>query len=173
MRTYGHTVKLIFESAADQGSSFWFTVPFSKPLSPGSMVQEPSLPASTNRVLVIDENETVRQMIQEQLRSWALSSQAVSSGQTALELLRQEEKLGRPFPLVILDMHMPDMDGVLFARLVKNDPALAGTKLIVMTSAGSPLDASAVSTFGFSAWIAKPPKPEELQERLASLLPPQ
>ena len=158
-----------FENAPGGGSTFWFTVPLRRPGAAGEAPEEAEVPAQ-NRVLVIDENETVRQMIQEQLRSWALSGQAVSSGQTALELLRREAVAGRPYALVLLDMHLPDMDGVIFARLVQNDPALKGTRMIVMTSAGSSLDAPAAAAFGFSASIAKPPKPEELQERLAFLL---
>ena len=160
-----------FDSTPGRGSIFWFTVPFQKPSAEGDSVQGTPLSAQ-NRVLVIDESETGRQMLHEQLRALAFSVQAVSSGQTALALLRREAKAGRPYPLVVLDMHLPDMDGIIFARLVKNDAALAATRLIVLTSAGASLDASAATAFGFSACIAKPLKPEDLLERLASLFKP-
>jgi len=159
-----------FESASGQGSTFWFTVPFKRAAMAGAPTEESSAPWIRSRVLVVDESDTSRQMIQQQLHSWALASEAVSNGQAALELLKREQKAERPYPIVILDMHLPDMDGVVFARRLRADPALAGTKLIVMTSAGAPLEATAASALGFSSCITKPPTLEALHERLASLI---
>jgi len=161
-----------FESAPGQGSAFWFTIPFHKRHVHGPVVQMPSLPWVKARVLIVDENETVRDLVRQQLSAWALASESASSGQSGLDLLRREQKAGRPFPIVVLDMHMPDMDGTHFARTVKNDPALKNTKLLVMTSADSPLDAFTSGSLGFSGSLSKPPKLEELYERLASLIEP-
>jgi CheY-like chemotaxis protein len=69
-------------------------------------------------------------------------------------------------------MHLPDMDGVAFARAVKSDPALAETKLLVMTARESPLDPSTSASLGFAGWVSKPPKPKELYERLATVIEP-
>ena len=104
------------------------------------------------------------------LRSWALASEAVSNGEAALELLSREQKAGRPYAIVLLDMHLPDMDGVVFARKIRTDPALARIQLIVMASAASFLEPEAATALGFAGWIAKPPKFEELHERLAALI---
>jgi PAS domain S-box-containing protein len=161
-----------FESTAGRGSTFWFTVPMQRPQAAGAVVQEVSPSWARARALVVDENETLRQMIQQQLRGLSVASEAVSTGQAALDILRREHGAGRPYPVVILDMHLPDMDGVVFARKVKSDPALAGTKLLVMADASSALDPSAATAFGFSNWIAKPPKLEDLHERLAALIDP-
>jgi len=158
-----------FESAEGQGSTFWLTVPFNRSTAAGALSQDVPAPWMRTRVLVVDENETVRQLVQENLRIWALASEAAPSGEAALELLRREQKAGRPYSIVILDMHLPDMDGVVFARKIHMDPALIGTHLIVMTSTES-FPESAATTLGFSGWISKPPKLEELHERLASLI---
>jgi CheY-like chemotaxis protein len=64
------------------------------------------------------------------------------------------------------------MDAVTFANSIKNDPALAGTKLLVMTGDDSPMDASTSVALGFTGCVGKPPKPDELYERLASLIEP-
>jgi len=161
-----------FESAAGQGSTFWFTVPLQRPQPAGVVVQGVSPSWARARALVVDENETLRLMVQEQLRGLSVASEAVSSGKAALDLLQREHRAGRPYPVVILDMHLPDMDGVVFARKVKSDPALAGTKLLVMSDASSALDPSAAAALGFSNWIAKPLKLEDLHERLAALIDP-
>jgi len=161
-----------FESASAHGSTFWFTIPFTKRHVHGPTVQVPSLPWTRARLMVISENETYRRLIQQHLSGWALASEAISSGQAALELLRREEKAGRHFPIVLLDMHLADMDSVAFARSVQSDAALKGTKLLVMAGEGSALDMSTLLPLGFSGWISMPPNPEDLYERVASLIDP-
>jgi len=161
-----------FESVPAQGSTFWFTLPFDKRHVHGPTVEAPSLPWIRERVLVVSENKTYRQLIQQQLAGWTLASESVSSGQTALELLRREKKAGRSVPLVLLDMHLPDMDSVVFARSVKSDPALSGTNLVVMTGGESVLDESAAVPLGFAGCLRMPPQPEELYQCLALLIDP-
>lgn len=161
-----------FESAEGQGSTFWCTIPFNKRHVHGPAVQMPSLPWTRARVLVVDENETYRQLLQQQLRTWSLASEVVSSGQAALDLLRREHKAGRPFQIMIADMHMPDMDAAILARSIKNDASLTAAKLLVMTSEDSMLDAATSASLGFSGSLPKPPKAEELYERLVSLIDP-
>jgi CheY-like chemotaxis protein len=74
---------------------------------------------------------------------------------------------------VLLDMHLSDMDSVEFARQVKNDAHLNGTKLVVMTGDESALDASTAIPLGFSGCLRMPPQPEDLYQRLAGLIDPQ
>ncbi len=161
-----------FESVAGQGSTFWFTVPFNKRHVHGPTIQVPSMPWTRARVLVVSDNETYRQLIQQQLSGWSLTSEKVSSGQTALELLRREHKAGRPFPIVLLDMHLSDMDGIVFARSLNADSALSKTKLVVMTGSDNFLDDSTTSTLGFAGAVHMPPQAQELYERLAGLIDP-
>ncbi len=161
-----------FESAAGKGSTFWCTIPFNKRHVQGPVIQMASRQWARARILVIDENETARQILQEQLRTWALASETASGAQTALELLRREHQAGRAIPIVILDMHLPDMDAVALAREIRNDAALASTKLLVLTSPEAPMDPATALSLGFASWLVKPPKAEDLYERLASLIEP-
>lgn len=158
------------ESAEGQGSTFWFTVPFNKAHVQGVGVQPPSPAWARARMLIVHESETSRQLLQQQLKLWALASEAVPSGQTALEILRHEQKAGRPFPIVLTDMDLPDMDAVVLARSLKQDPDLAQTKVLVMVSGTRPMEMSEASSLGFAGWVSKPPKMEELHERIASLI---
>ena len=161
-----------FESVPNQGSTFWFTLPFEKRNMQGPIVQMPSLPWTRARVLVVDDNETYRQLLQRQLIGWSLASEVVSTGQGALDLLRREQKAGRPFPIVLVDMHLSDMDAVALARTIHDDASLRETQLIVMSGNDVPLDASTCASLGFAGWIPRPAKPEELYDRLTMLIEP-
>jgi PAS domain S-box-containing protein len=160
-----------FESTEGQGSVFWCTIPFMKRNGKGPMVQVASQPWAQARVLVVDENETYRHLLQQQLNSWALSSEGVSGGQAALDFLRREHKAGRPFPMMLIDMHLSDMDAVSLVRALRSD-ALSKIKVLVMTSSGAALEPSAAASLGFAGSVAKPVQPEELYERLVALIDP-
>lgn len=159
-----------FESRAGEGSSFWCTIPFKKRQSQGPVVAMTSMPWTRARVLIVDESETVRQLLKRQLNAWALSSEEVATGEAALAMLAREQKAGRAFPIVLTDLHLPDMDGMVLARTIKQDAALGGTKILVMSSAEAPLDPQSLSPLGFSGWLPKPPKPDALHEALARMI---
>ena len=65
-------------------------------------------------------------------------------------------------------MHLTDMEGVAFAKAIKNDPALAHTQLVVFT--GDKIDASTARALGFAETVVKPHKAEALYERLTHLI---
>jgi two-component system sensor histidine kinase/response regulator len=136
---------------------------------PAPVVNVPVLPWTKARVLVVDENGPARQAIRDQLRAWSLASEGAASGETALDLLRREAASGRPFQIVLLDMHLADMEGVAFARAVKADPALAAIHLVVLTE--TTLDSTIANSLGFSACVPKPPQAGMLLDRLAGLIP--
>ena len=160
------------ESAPGHGSTFWFTVPFNKDHVRAPAVQVATLPWTRARVMVVSENETGRQHLQQLLRDYALASEAASSGHTAIEILRREYKASRAIPIVLIDMNLSDMDGVAFAKAVKGDKAIATTKLIVMAGRQESMDTDTLATLGFSGMLRIPPHPQELYERLASVINP-
>jgi two-component system sensor histidine kinase/response regulator len=83
------------------------------------------------RVLVVDDNATNRQILQHHLTAWKMEAVCAAGGEEALQLLRS-----RPCRAAILDMQMPGMDGMMLARAIKADPAIAGTQLMLLTSMG-------------------------------------
>src|SRR5262249_19006246 len=115
------------------------------------------------------ESETYRELIQQHLRTWTVTSEAVATGESAFEILRHEQQAGRPFSMVILSMHLPDMDAVAFAKLVRDDPSLKAAKLLVM-SGGDAGEAATLPWLGLAGSVGLPPKPEELFDRLQHLL---
>lgn len=159
-----------FESHPAEGSTFWCTIPFKKRHAQGPSVQMVSAPWSRARVLVVDESETLRQMVRQQLNTWSLASEGAPSGEAALALLKREQSAGRGFPIILVDLHLSDMDGSSFARAIAQDATLAGTKVLVMTSTEVPMEPGALADLGFAGWVAKPPKAEALYETLSRLI---
>jgi signal transduction histidine kinase/CheY-like chemotaxis protein len=124
------------EGPLRQGSAFHFTASFGLPAAaaPYSSSQEPvdlrGLP-----VLVADDNPANRLILVEVLRSWGMVPTAVADGLGALEALEGAQSHGNPFPMAVLDYQMPGMDGCAVAVRIRENPGLAGMKILILTSA--------------------------------------
>ena len=90
----------------------------------------------------------------------------VSSAATpreAISLIQSAAARGRPFDLAILGMEMPGMDGLTLAQTLKNDPTTAAVKLVLLTSLGRRGDAAKVKEVGFSAYLTKPVRKDQMR----------
>ncbi|HEV2743177.1 MAG TPA: PAS domain-containing protein, partial [Rubrobacter sp.] len=118
------------ESEPGEGSTFWFYLPLEKQPK-GAPPATPSRRASLLdlRVLVVDDNETNRRIVHEQVASWGMSSGMAEDGHGALEKLGRAAEEGDPYHLAIADLQMPGMDGMELAHRIKADPAIAPTEL--------------------------------------------
>ncbi|HRX71576.1 MAG: response regulator [Gammaproteobacteria bacterium] len=120
-------------SEVGRGSTFWFTVK----LAPSDQTPAPSkrvcLPAGF-RVLAVDDHPVNREILQQHLASWNLHTDSACDGTEALAKLRAARQAGAPYDLALLDMNMPDMTGLDLAQAIKADPAIAATRLILLSS---------------------------------------
>jgi CheY-like chemotaxis protein len=116
------------------------------------------------RVLVVDDNATNRRIVTTHLGNWGLPARATESPREALRWIQAAER----FDVAILDMHMPEMDGVALARAIRQEPAGAAVPLVLFTSLGR-REARAEDE-GFAAYLHKPIKPSLLFDALASIL---
>jgi signal transduction histidine kinase/CheY-like chemotaxis protein len=156
------------ESKPQQGSTFWFEVPLplaESELGPRDEV-EPELEGL--HVLVVDDNRVNRSVLAERLARWQLDSHECPSGQRALQMLRDAKADGRPFQLAILDYHMPGMDGIELARVVKADPELRDTVLVMLSSISQRASARQLEEAGCAAYLVKPVHHAELRKVLAA-----
>jgi len=92
------------------------------------------------------------------------------NGTEALELLRREAATGDAFNLVILDLQMPEMDGLTLAQTIRADPLIQKTRLVMLTSLGLRLDAEAWRSAGIDAYLVKPVKESRLFDCLATVM---
>src|SRR5262249_9463677 len=121
-------------------------------------------------VLVVDDNATNRRILLDTLSNWGLKPVAVEGGAVALMALYQAHEAGEPFPLVLLDCHMPEMDGFRLATEIKVRPALSATTIIMLTWAGQISDCERRRQIGLAACLTKPVKQAELLSAIVMAL---
>jgi PAS domain S-box-containing protein len=161
------------DSELGRGSTFWFTVRLQRP-SAGDGLEDTRPPATlaqaaSLRVLVVDDNDTNRTILREQLVPVGLQVTSVGDGASALEVLRRAVQRGEPFAVAILDRHMPGMDGLTLAREISGDPALANMPMVLLTSLGEE-DRRDVQAAGFQHVLTKPVRQSQLLAMLSTLL---
>jgi signal transduction histidine kinase/CheY-like chemotaxis protein len=122
------------------------------------------------RVLVVDDNATNRQILEVTLRNWGLTPVAVSRAAAALRELTAAQRAGSPFPLVISDVHMPEMDGFDFAAAVRADHAHEGTRIVLLSSGGYHDDSVRCRDLSIGAYLTKPVKQSELLDSILEVM---
>src|SRR6185436_5097601 len=100
---------------------------------------------------------------------WQMRNGSVNSAAGALEILRARARSGQPYDLAILDFQMPGMDGLALAREIKNDPAIARTHLILLSSMGDQMGPEVLAAAGIEACLLKPVKQSRLFDCIATV----
>ncbi|MBD1864407.1 MULTISPECIES: CHASE2 domain-containing protein [Trichocoleus] len=154
------------ETQLNQGSTFYFTflaqaVP---ELVPSQVASAPDQLAG-KRLLIVDDNATNRQILSLQAQSWEMLPETVESGAATLDRLRQEV-----FDLVILDMQMPEMDGVTLAGEIRKLPGCQYLPLVMLTSLGRPEGNAQTIAAKFAAFLTKPVKQTQLYNALLQVM---
>jgi PAS domain S-box-containing protein len=157
------------ESTPGKGSTFWFTAKFEKQKQTATVPEFKSKLAGL-RLLIVDDNETNRNLLLHQTAALDMRPLGASSGEEALEKLRQEAACGDPVALAILDMQMPGMDGLSLARAIKGSPDIAETRLLLMTSLGPRSDTALLRAAGVGAFLVKPVKQAQLIDCVLSVM---
>jgi CheY-like chemotaxis protein/HPt (histidine-containing phosphotransfer) domain-containing protein len=157
------------ESKTGKGSRFWFSIVFEK--QPEGQGREIVVPGdiSGKRILVVDDNETNRHVLREQLKAWDCRFDEAHNGKAALKRLREARADTDPFDIAIIDMQMPQMDGETLGRKIKEDSDLMDTILVMLTSAGRRGDAARLKEIGFAGYLPKPVRHVQLFECLAAV----
>lgn len=149
-----------FFSQEHEGSEFWFTAQFQKQESQHRLKPLGDLRGVS--VLVVDDNATNREILMAQCAEWKMQAAAAEDGPSALRILNEAFREGRPFQLGILDMQMPGMDGESLARAIRASNGLQDMKLIMMSSLGKNKETQQWREAGFSASLTKPVRLSDL-----------
>ena len=157
------------ESAPGRGSKFCIDLSLPKAAKLPQARLQPVEMAGV-RVLVVDDNQTNRDILQQQLEGWRMRVTCVESGDAALQSMEQAVRTGAPFELAILDMHMPKMDGLQLARTIHAQPSLATTRLMMLTSTYSHADPKAREAVGILRHVNKPIRRADLYQVIRSVM---
>jgi len=159
------------ESAPGQGSTFWFTLPLLVRPAPTSVAaRTPRSELAGLRVLCVDDSATNRAILDAQLAQYGARVECVADASTGLARLRAAQREGAPFALAVLDYQMPGMDGVTLAGLIRADPLLVATRLVMLSSLGVRVAETDARPEWFAAWLTKPVRRAQLYECLAAAL---
>ena len=153
-----------FESVVGRGSTFWFEVHFA--VSTGVTAEPLAVLPAGKRVLVVDGGGASRRIIVGQLEQAGLFAEAVADGAAALERLRA----GWPWDVVLLDWHLPRMNGLEVAIEIRADPLIGGVPLVMLSAAGPVPDAGTATAVGFAAFLMKPVNDGQLLRCLERVL---
>jgi PAS domain S-box-containing protein len=165
------------ESEVGKGSTFHFTARFGLQGETDGCGRSPDRATRAERidlealpVLAADDNETNRGILTEMLANWRMKPTAVDSGRAALAELRRAAAAGDPFPLVLLDAVMPDLDGFAVAQEIRNDPSLAGATIMMLSSADRGGELARCRELGIALYLRKPLKQSELLNAVLTAL---
>ncbi len=150
------------ESELDKGSTFWFTIRADPDTSAAASVDDTVDGLRGMRVLAVDDNETNREIYQDQLSYWRCDFETAYDGKNALNKLRKASTSGSPFELIILDMHMPKMDGMALARAIVSDPEIPTLHQVMLSSIGDQLEACQYRDVGIDTYLTKPIRQADL-----------
>ncbi|HEY6945668.1 MAG TPA: response regulator [Candidatus Acidoferrum sp.] len=160
------------ESEEGKGSRFHFTIKLGLVDAKEIEVGKPAPPEILRdvKVLVVDDNRTNRRILEGMLKRWEMKPTLVEGGEQALLELPAAKQAGVPYGLILLDMHMPGMDGFQFVERLRQRPELETATIMMLTSAGHRGDAERCKALGISAYLLKPIRQTELREAIARVL---
>lgn len=157
------------ESSLGKGATFRIEL-----VLPKGSVSENVLPIASKlaglRTVVVDDNLSNLEILQYQLEGLGIQVSCADNGAQALTLMTRASESGAPFALAILDMHMPNMNGLALAKAIKSQPRLADTRLIMLTSAIAECPAGEREQAGIEYCVTKPVRQSELLKIIGHVL---
>ncbi len=163
------------ESSPGQGSTFWFTAKLGR-LAPATITSEsalrefrstrriPAKPAQqsfTGRVLLAEDNPTNQFVLLKLLRDLGVKVDLAENGRDAVELLQR-----RPYDLVLMDVQMPEMDGLAATQAIRELPERGQTPIVALTANAFTDDRERCLKAGMDGFLPKPIDPRLLREAL-------
>ncbi|MBI5653114.1 MAG: response regulator, partial [Chloroflexi bacterium] len=163
----GGTMWVESEGIPGKGATFQFTIRVTAAPNPGTLSLRAVQPQIAGaRALIVDDNQTNRTILELQLQTWGLKSASAASGPEALEWIRRGDR----FDVAILDMQMPEMDGITLAEEIRKLRDARALPLMILTSVGSRAEAEKTTRVEFAAFLLKPVKASQLYNALVDTL---
>lgn len=143
------------DSEPGKGSTFWFTARLSKASRPGRK-HMPTPDLRSRRVLVVDDNEIARTVLDDMLSSMSFRVDQASGGQEAIAAVQTAAQSGQPYEIAFLDWQMPGMDGIQTAKKIRSLPLAAPPHLVMVTAYGREEVIKEAEDAGLEDFLIKP-----------------
>jgi PAS domain S-box-containing protein len=158
------------ESRPGHGSTFWFTVRFVR--TTATAADTPALPAALVGlpVLVLEGHASARAALQATLERWQVAVASTGGADEALAILRRWAAEGKGRAVALVDRQSPRVDALALARTIRADPAIAATRLVLLSGTGLRGEATEASEAGFDAFLSKPVRQSPLHDCLVTLV---
>ncbi len=157
-------------SEPGHGSTFWFEIALAPALGDAAPVARAARDLVGRRVLVVDDSAANRSTLELQLENLGCRVTLADSSRGGLAAMRAAQAAGEPFDVAVIDLLMPDIDELSLARHIRDDPALAATPLLMLTTLTRRGDARLSREAGCDAYLAKPVKQALLGSALRTLI---
>ena len=157
-------------SKPDEGSTFWFSIDFPPATTNAGTVEDFNATLENRRILVVDDNATNRKVMHHMLKAWFIQAVCVDSAFAALAEIRRAADNAHPYEIVLLDHHMPGMDGFQLAAKIRADASLGHPAMIMLSSHNERLDSAKASDHGLVACELKPIRAARLRNLLLEAL---
>ena len=157
------------ESVIDRGTTFWFEIELPVHASQSRRHFVP-MDVSGARVLIVDDNSVNRSILVENMQSWRFESAAAASGEEALAALRAMADQNMKPDCLVLDYHMPEMNGAQLAGAIRSDPRLAKLPIIMLTSVDQMENGKNFSSLGIEGHLVKPARSSILLETVIQVI---
>ncbi len=162
--------KIWVESEVGKGSQFHFTVCMQRSRDLAEQYA-PGPPLDGISALVVDDNPTNRLILSELLRSWEMLPEMATSAAEAMALIRLRTEQGRPFQVVLTDLHMPDMDGFGLVEQMRGSLSGAQHVVVLMATSGRHVgDLARSREMGIAAYLTKPVRRSDLRTAISTAL---
>jgi PAS domain S-box-containing protein len=157
------------ESELGRGSVFTVRLPF--PIV-AERKTDTALPINTSgaRVLIVDDNAVNRRILTEQLIMWGFDTVAVEGGEEGLAVLNEAQRIGVGVDAIVLDYHMPGMNGLDFAKALRRDQRFNGTGIIFLTSMDMASDENMFAELQIHAHLMKPARANVLRSTVIEVV---
>jgi two-component system, sensor histidine kinase and response regulator len=155
------------ESMPGRGATFWLTARFARQRPTAATSALPDLRGL--RVVLVDD-ATTRAVLEEYVSAWGVVVRGVEDGSQCLAALHEAQAAGQLFDVVLLDRHLPDLDGLELAHQIGADAQLAATRLILVSALVDEPWPSEAETTTVGAWLTKPVRQSQLFDTLVSVL---
>ncbi|MEW7009142.1 response regulator [Lentilitoribacter sp. EG35] len=158
-------------SELNVGSTFSFSIALPIDQDVKNVSDQPLAKVAHSRILIIDDNSINRAILTEYCQGWGHDCVAVEAGAIGLKFLEHSaQEFSSPVDIVILDFHMPDMNGADVIRAIRANPAIAKTPILILSSVDQADELADLGDMEVEGFLTKPARNNILQSTLNSIL---